>query len=197
MSVDPETIRVYDGAAETYRARFGKREASADLLAFAALLPAGGAVLDLGCGPGTSALHLQARGFAVDAMDASSEMVAIARSAGFPARQAAFEALDVVDAYDGVWANFSLLHAPRAALPDHFAAIRRALRPEGIFHVGMKIGTGHARDRLGRLYTYVGVEELSSLVARAGFEVLATETGEGEGLTGDVEPQLVLRARAV
>ncbi|MEO1275954.1 MAG: class I SAM-dependent methyltransferase, partial [Pseudomonadota bacterium] len=162
MSFDPETIRVYDGAAETYRARFGEREASANLLAFAALLPAGGAVLDLGCGPGTSALHLQAQDFVVEGMDASSEMVAIARSAGISARQGAFEALDAVEAYDGVWANFSLLHAPRADLPDHFAAIRRALRPEGIFHIGMKIGTGHARDRLGRLYTYVGVEELSS-----------------------------------
>jgi SAM-dependent methyltransferase len=43
-------------------------------------LPKGARALDLGCGPGTAALHLAGRGFAVTALDMSPDAVAFART---------------------------------------------------------------------------------------------------------------------
>ncbi|MDJ0821480.1 MAG: class I SAM-dependent methyltransferase [Paracoccaceae bacterium] len=196
MSVDPRTIAVYRSHAADYVSRFGDEDGpSESLQRFAACLPAGGQVLDLGCGPGTSAVHFLALGFDVDAIDATQEMVDIAVQRGVPARLGTFDDLDAVALYDGVWANFSLLHAPRADLPGHLAAIARALKPAGAFHIGMKLGDGAARDRLDRLYTYVTRDELAGLLAKAGFELLSEKTFEEAGLAGPVEPGIVMLAR--
>ena len=52
-----------------------------------------------------------------------------------------------------------------------------------------------ARDRIGRMYTYVTIPELSGLLIDAGFSILAVDEGEGVGLAGDVDPWVVIRAR--
>lgn len=195
-AADARTLAVYDAHAGSYADRLAMTpEDDAGFAAFAAALPPG-PVLDLGCGPGTWAAALMAKGRAVAAWDASPGMVAAARARGVPARLAGFDALDARAEYAGVWANFSLLHAPRAALPGHIAAIRRALVAGGLLHIGMKTGTGAARDALGRLYTYVTEAELDGWLAGSGFTILRRETGASPGLDGATAPWIVLLARA-
>jgi hypothetical protein len=137
-------------------------------------------------------------GLAVDPVDACPAMVAHARDVhGLPARLTRFEDVDADAAYDGVWANFSLLHAPRAAMPVHLAALRRALRTGGAFHIGMKLGGGEGRDALGRFYAYYDAAALRALLEAAGLRVDGERTGEAEGLTGDREPWITLSATAI
>lgn len=197
MSVDPKTLAVYNARADDYASKFDSgTKPGKHLLRFIAALPAGGSVLDLGCGPAGSAAHMMRAGLVVDAVDASPEMVRVAREVnGVNARVATFDALDGVAIYDGVWANFSLLHAPRAALPDHLAAIARSLRAGGQFHIGLKTGSGAARDPIERLYTYVEPDELAELLIRAGFTITATDTGCEIGLAGTNDPWIVHLAR--
>ncbi|MEM8789098.1 MAG: class I SAM-dependent methyltransferase [Pseudomonadota bacterium] len=194
MSADRETLRAYAAQAQRYSTLVSRDAPDRDLSAFMDALPKAAHVLDLGCGPGNSAAMMQARGFSVIATDASPEMVDLARAAGVTAEMASFDDLDAVDAYDGIWANFSLLHAPRADLPRHLAACARALRPGGTFHIGMKTGTGAERDRYGRHYTYVTRSELERLIADAGLATDAVREGRMEGLTGAIEPFVILRA---
>jgi predicted methyltransferase len=112
------------------------------------------------------------------------------------ARLATFDDVEAVAQYDGVWANFSLLHAPRADLPRHLAALHRALKPGGLLHLGMKTGTGEARDGLDRLYSYYSVAELHGKLANAGFTVTATSEGHERGLAGTDDPFVIIEAHA-
>ena len=195
---DPDTIRVYDDRAGEYAAMSaGWNARDPWLAAFIAACPPGGRVLDLGCGPGTSAALMARAGLRVEAVDASAEMVARAGAhPGVAARQAGFDDIAGVAVHDGVWAHFSLLHAPRADMPRHLAAIRRALKPGGVFFVALKLGEGEARDRLGRFYAYYSEAELDRLLAAAGFSLLDRRFGSGAGLDGTVSDWIAVAARA-
>jgi trans-aconitate methyltransferase len=193
---DNETLRVYGAKAEEYAALTDNdTQATRDLLAFIEMLPAGGEVLDLGCGPGASAAAMARAGLQVTAIDAVPEMVELAaRHEGVAAQLGTFDDIDGEEALDGVWANFSLLHAPRSDVPRHLNAIARALRPGGVFHIGVKTGIGEARDRIGRLYTYFTDEELTGLLADAGLRVISRRTGTSPGLSGEDAPWITMRA---
>lgn len=186
MSADRETLAVYDGASDRYAKRGGADWEYAALDAFLARLPAGARILDLGCGPGHLSAVMAERGMVPDPVDASAGMVALTReNFGLPARQATFDEIDGVGVYDAVWANFSLLHAPRAEMPGHLERLARALRPGGLIHLGMKVGEGEGRDGLNRFYTYWRVEELQAALEAAGFAVDAeVRHGRGKGLDG-------------
>ncbi|TYB80020.1 class I SAM-dependent DNA methyltransferase [Maritimibacter fusiformis] len=193
MTADHETLLVYETRAHDYAELVG-RAAAPGFADFVAALPQGGHVLDLGCGPGDSARRFLDAGFSVDAVDAVPAMVSRARELGVPARQATFDQIDTLDTYDGIWANFSLLHAPRATFPGHLARLHRALKPGGRLHIGMKLGTGEARDRLGRFYTYYSEDELMRHLTKAGFTPTTTHHGAGTGLDGTRSPWIWVQA---
>lgn len=193
---DRQTLDVYEAQAAEYE-RLARGEPYPILLAFMALLPEGALVLDLGCGPGIDAGHLAAEGFEVEAMDASESMVARASARpGVAARLGSFDDLAAEDLYHGVWAAFSLLHASRADLPRHLAAIARALKPGGILGLTLKEGTGEKRDGLGRHYTYYTEEELRLLLGDAGLTVRDVTRGEGRGLDGSLSAWISVTSHA-
>jgi len=196
MSTDPETLAVYGAQAQKYADMTADMKGDKHLAAFITAMPEGGSVLDLGCGPGRAAAQMAARGLIVDALDASPEMVAMAaRHPGVSARLGTFDDIGGTDRYDGIWANFSLLHAPRADLPRHLGALKEALRPGGLFHIGVKTGTGTQRDALGRFYTFYTEDELRTLLADAGLAAGASWTGRDVGLAGQADDWLVVHAR--
>ena len=190
---DKETLDAYATRVDDYIA-ITKAEPAVSLVAFADALPEGGRVLDLGCGPGHAAKYLASRGFAAHAWDASPEMVAAAKAPGVTTRIAVFEDLAETATYDGVFASFSLLHAPRADFPRHMAAIARAIKPGGVFHLGMKTGTGEERDSIGRFYSYFTRDELVAEMEANGLNPVWEQTGEEPGLSGTVAPFVLIRA---
>ena len=196
MSADRETLDVYNASVADYEKVGFSDTAAAVTRDFIARLPEGAHVLDVGCGPGSAAAEMMAAGHTVDAFDASGEMVRAAVAKGVPARVAVFD--DPVDkaAYDAVWCSFSLLHAPREAMPGYLAAYRAALRDGGLLLVGLKLGAGRTRDRMGRIYTYYGEEELVGLIEEAGFQVIDRTRGRDAGLSGEVSDWIVVTARA-
>ncbi len=186
---DTKTIEAYNLNAEDYHTRFPVEKPNKALIMFMEELPEGGRILDLGCGPGNWARFMKEAGFDVDATDASLEMVKIARDAfGINARKATFDEISGSAVYDGVWANFSLLHAERSAFPKHLTALNEALKPGGAFHIGMKLGADANRDRLDRFYTYYEENELLQHLKDAGFETLNVKTGKEVGLAGNEDP---------
>lgn len=195
MSVDDETRAVYDSRAADYARCFESDGPDEDLSAFMAALEPGARVLDLGCGPAAASVHMLKAGFDVIAWDASAEMVRIARDRGVDANEASFGDLVAQGEFGGIWANFSLLHAPRAEFDTHLAAISRALTPRGLFHIGAKTGEGEKRDTLGRFYTYYTRDDLVARLASAGFTPISERTGTDTGLAGTADPWITILAR--
>ena len=195
MTRDPETLRVYDEMADKYAAVTADIASDPLLASFIDALPRGAHVLDLGCGPGIIAGHMARAGLSVTATDASTEMVALAADTpGVTARLATFDEIAGEDIFDGIWANFSLLHAPRAAMPGHLSALRKALKPGGRFHIALKSGTGAHRDTLGRFYTYYTADELDTLLRTAGFTPFSSATGRDTGLSGEIADWIAITA---
>ncbi|MGA9251404.1 MAG: class I SAM-dependent methyltransferase [Roseobacter sp.] len=195
---DAETLNVYAAQAGEYARLTDDVNAGDPLLhAFIAAMPKGAHVLDLGCGPGASAAQMAKAGLTVDAYDPVPEMVELANQHdGVSAQKATFGDVSGTAVYDGVWANFSLLHAPRADMPGHLARIANALKKNGVFHIAVKTGTGSHRDAIGRLYTYYSGEKLTGLLTNARLTVTDRRVGSGKGLAGDVSAWIALTARA-
>ena len=193
---DKETLRVYDAKAADYAKLIDSdTKENPYLERFIARLPTGGRVLDLGCGPGLAATRMANAGLQVDAMDGSAEMVAMAaQHDGVTAWQATFDQITGTDIYDGIWANFCLLHASKEAMPHHLAAMVTALKPGGAFHIGMKLGSGSQRDAIGRLYSYYSEPELLTLLGAAGLTAGETDHGRTVGLAGTEADRIVVAA---
>jgi SAM-dependent methyltransferase len=180
--VDEETLQFYRRNAGAYAG--WAKPSSTRLKGFLALLPQGGAILELGCGAGHHSAVMLAAGFTVRATDGSPEMTEIAsRRLGQPVDALRFDELNVQEDYDGVWASACLLHVPRDELADILKRIRRALKQRGIFYASFKIGEGDdGRDRLGRYYNYPSPQWLKAVYAGAGpWQSISADTSEIEG----------------
>ncbi|MBX5157885.1 class I SAM-dependent methyltransferase [Rhizobium sp. NZLR8] len=178
------TSAFYEKNAETYadRARSLPRQ---QLDAFLAGIAPGGAILELGCGGGQDSAYMLSQGFEVTPTDGSAELARQAEvRIGRPVKVMLFQELDADSAFDGVWAHASLLHVPRAELPDVFARIRRALKIGGFLHASFKAGEAEGHDGFGRYYNYPSAEWLSELLKKAGWYNIAIEESDGRGYDG-------------
>ncbi|MEX0340445.1 MAG: class I SAM-dependent methyltransferase [Arenibacterium sp.] len=191
-----QTLKVYDEKAQTYTDMVAEFDDPA-FEAFVADIPKGGHILDLGCGPGHVAARFADQGFQVTALDGSAEMVRRAAAhPGVSARQATFDEISGEDIYDGLWASFSLLHAPKSRFPHHLKALRRAARPGARLHLAMKLGDGEGPDSLGRYYAYYTQETLYDLLKQSGFSPKSHFTGTAPGLSGSNDPWIAIAAYA-
>lgn len=196
--MDESTIKVYDERAEEYATMVTRETIDPSLQLFMDTVPAGSPVLDLGCGNGGSSAVLAEYGFGVTAVDASKEMVKICNTfEGVNAIQASFDeviggVLADSERFVGIWANFSLLHVSREACRAVIQGLLPLCANPAWLHLGMKIGQGERRDRLGRYYVYYSEEELIDIMVDAGFMLQHCLDGEGAGLAGDIEPWVTL-----
>lgn len=132
---------------------------------FVAHLKPGARILDAGCGSGRDAKAFSEMGYEVEAFDASTKLVEMARQhTGLPVKQMRFEDVTEVERYDGIWCCASLLHVPLAELPGVMTQLAKALKPGGVWYLSFKYGSGE-REKDGRRFTDMdeaGLEEVLS-----------------------------------
>jgi len=197
MSCDIKTLQVYETQSSKYLENVTKEHPSKTLKYFAANLPNKSNVLDYGCGPGLSAEYLANLGHTVTAFDASQNMLELVpKHARIKSYQATFDSFLEKEIFDGIWASFSLLHAKRRDFPHLLTSIRRALKPYGLFSIGLKLGAGEKRDKLGRRYTFVSRNELDQLLKSSGFNVFDHILGKDIGLDGEMSEWVFVYAKA-
>ncbi|WP_288986892.1 class I SAM-dependent methyltransferase [uncultured Pseudoalteromonas sp.] len=123
-----------------------------------------GHILDAGCGSARDAMYFKQQGFTVSAFDASEQLAAIASSyLQQPVDVKTFQHLDCVNKYDGIWCCASLLHVPKAELPQVFLKLQNALKPNGVLYVSFKYGT-QERVHNGREFTDLNEYGLTALI---------------------------------
>lgn len=191
---DKRTIDAYSTRVADYLSVPLPPEQIEARMAFAEAVVDGGYVLDLGSGPGSDSAFLQRQGLRVRAIDATPAFVEHARDNGVDAHLGTFDDVTEEAEYDGIYASFSLLHAPRADFARHLSAIHKALKPEGIFFLGLKLGTGEHRDDLDRYYTYFSQTEIEEALTQAGFTIDRITTGMGTGLAGSYDGFILVLA---
>ncbi len=194
MSTDP-TSSFYTDNAALYAARDRKLPRQR-LDAFLNALPAGAAILELGCGGGQDAAYMLSHGFDVTPTDGSAELAKEAENRiGRPVRIMRFETLDATEAFDGVWAEASLLHVPRSVLPDVFDRILRALKPTGVFHASFKAGEAEGHDKFGRYYNYPSAAWLEAMLSAGGWRNITMTEADGGGFDGEPTRWLHVKAQ--
>jgi 2-polyprenyl-3-methyl-5-hydroxy-6-metoxy-1,4-benzoquinol methylase len=135
------SVNYYNQNAEVYFAGTVQADVQDLRSKFLIQVPAGGDILDAGCGSGRDALAFQKAGYRVTAFDASPEMCRMARQyTELPVIQMTFQEVIWRSAFDGIWACASLLHVPRVELPEVLRRLVCALRRNGTLYASFKHG---------------------------------------------------------
>lgn len=162
-----------------------------DLLEFLLRVPENGRVLDLGCGAGRDLAWLGQHSLRLVGADFSAGMLAEARKiVSFPLTQMDMRALGFsARSFDGIWCNAALLHLPKAQMPHALQEIRRVLRKGGILSVAVQEGEqegleNNPYNQSGeRFFARYSLEEMTDLLCRAAFNVLAARWTESDSHT--------------
>jgi SAM-dependent methyltransferase len=164
--IEDTTTRYYTENAEAFFADTVTVPMDPLYARFLPHIPAGGHILDAGCGSGRDTQAFLARGYRVTAFDASPTLAALAEHhTGRTVQVLRFQDLAWRREFDGIWACASLLHVPAAELP---AALRRlvlALRPGGTLYASFKYGRGE-REHQGRRFTDLDQAGLQALLSQ-------------------------------
>ncbi|GAA3623880.1 class I SAM-dependent methyltransferase [Lentzea roselyniae] len=145
-----DTRTSYDTVAVSYAdqmrsaiAELPYMRAALALFADLVRIAGGGAVADVGCGPGHVTAHLHDLGVDAFGIDLSPVMIDVARRdhPGLRFEVGSMTDLALDDAsIAGLLAWWSLIHVPDDAVPAALAHFHRALRPGGLLALGFHVG---------------------------------------------------------
>ncbi|WP_168406614.1 class I SAM-dependent methyltransferase [Acinetobacter indicus] len=159
-----KTIDYYNKHAEEFTASTFEVDMESLYQPFLAELPEGARILDVGCGSGRDTLAFKNKGYQVDAIDYSEELVKKAtRLTGIPIKLKSFYEVDDYEAYDGIWACASLLHCERSRLAEVLEKMVQVLKPNGVIYMSFKYGDSD-RDQDGRQFTDLDENQAEALL---------------------------------
>jgi 2-polyprenyl-3-methyl-5-hydroxy-6-metoxy-1,4-benzoquinol methylase len=162
--VPTKTLNYYNQNAQSFSDSTLHVDMSALYAEFLPLIPKHGHILDAGCGSARDAMYFKQQGFTVSAFDASPELAKLASNYLQQAVEVkTFQQLNCTNKYDGIWCCASLLHVPKAELPQVFLKLQNALKPNGVLYVSFKYGT-QERVHNGREFTDLNESALTALI---------------------------------
>jgi SAM-dependent methyltransferase len=194
------TIAEYQLTAESYRVGTWDHDVSQNREALITAMPrVPGKILDLGCGPGRDLVAFQAMGHEVTGLDATPSFVEMAKqSAGCTVWEQSFLSLDLPSNYfDGIFANASLIHVPRADMLRVLKNLHNALCDRGILVMSMVRGNYEGFSERPTGYRYVSgweYETLAPKLVEAQFQIL-THYYRPTGVAIENQSWLVLVAK--
>jgi len=169
----------YERIAETYAAQRNQFKSMRYLERFVELVPAGGTILDIGCGAGKPVdAFLIEHGFAVHGLDLAARMIALARG-NVP--QASYEVRDMVDLepgeyeVEGIVSFYAIFHTPREQHQALLSTFASFMPKGGAILITMGAGEWEGTEDFHGTpmsWSHYGADRNTDLVERAGFRVL-------------------------
>jgi SAM-dependent methyltransferase len=131
-------------------------------------------ILDFGCGPGRDLAAFRALGHEAIGLDGSPRFAAMAREfSGCEVWEQDFLALDLPPShFDGIFANASLFHVPREALPRVLGELHAALKPQGVLFSSNPRGNNEEGWVGGRYGVFHDLASWRAFLTAAGFAEL-------------------------
>ena len=159
-----QTLNYYNEKSELFVNDTAELEFSDIQDSFLKYLEKGSLILDFGCGSGRDSRYFLNKGYQVEAIDGSHEMVKIAsKLTGLNVKQMMFNELDECEKYDGIFACASILHVPHKELSDIFRRLKKALKKNGYIYVSFKYGE-YEGYRNGRYFTDLNEDRFQNIL---------------------------------
>ena len=155
-------------------------------------------ILDLGCGPGRDLMTFRERGHVAIGLEGAPQLAAMARIHGAcEVWEQDFLALDLpARTFDGVFANASLFHVPRAELARVLGELHATLKPRGVLFSSNPRGNNEEGWRSGRYGVWHDLDAWRGYLEAAGFEMIE-HYYRPPGLPRDQQPWLASAWRAL
>lgn len=141
-------------------------------------------VLDIGCGPGNWTKYLMDKGFDVEGIDLSTEMIRIAKE---KVPQGKFKLMDMRkldypdETFDGIMSFYSLIHIPSEQIISVLRELFRVLKSSGVLMLVVQEGEA---DRVVKepmspedktFINFFTIERLTKFLEETGFKVFHQE----------------------
>jgi 2-polyprenyl-3-methyl-5-hydroxy-6-metoxy-1,4-benzoquinol methylase len=149
------TVQSYEGCARDYDALCGpvpSPDAEDGLRRLMTIVPLGGAVLEVGSGPGREADFIESLGAVVRRTDATKAFVEIQAERGKHVEILNVVTDDLGGPYDAVLALCVLIHVDRDQIDAVLRGVQHTLRPGGAFLVSMRTGEGETSGSYHTVY---------------------------------------------
>lgn len=187
QKVDTNKVAVstYNKIAQIYTNKYFNDLSDAPFIdKFISLLPQNSHILDIGSGPGTFTKYLYEKGFAIEGVDLSEEMIKIAKekvpNAKF--RLMDMRALNFPDtSFEGLLVAYSLIHIPTPDILNTLKGFMKILRPGGIVLFITQKGEPDQvveepfKPGEKMFFNFFTKNRLSDLLHTAGFEIIYQE----------------------
>lgn len=138
------TISTYNKIADIYTNKyFADYSDKKYLNKFLKLLPNNANLLDIGCGPGQFAQYIKSKGYNIEGIDLSDEILRIAKEK-IPDLE--FKKMDMRkmsyknNTFDGLLVAYSLIHIQSYELPNTLKEFNRILKPGGYTMIIVQTG---------------------------------------------------------
>ena len=167
------TIKYYDENASYYFDSTSQVDLDPLYKEFLKYVPAGGRIMDLGCGSGRDVKWFRDHGYDAYGLDASERLVKIAyEKLGIPVEAGFIENWIADEAFDGIWCCASLVHLDDNRIDQFLSNLRHNLKKGGALFISVKenIDSGVVED--GRYFRDFNEGTLNALISHyKGFRI--------------------------
>ena len=159
------TIEYYNKHADEYFSNTSNIDLLSLYEIFLKYIPAGGRIMDLGCGSGRDVKWFIEHGYDAYGLDASEKLVKVARDQlCIPIEIGNIEDWIADEPFDGIWCCASLIHLKEEKLRLFISNLKNNLKRGGVLFMSVKSGIETGTDETGRYFSDYSEKSIKRIV---------------------------------
>lgn len=175
-----DTFNTYNIIAKKYDEEYGNDLSDTPYIDIFLSKTCGKQILDIGCGTGTLSEYIANKGYIVDAIDFSEEMLKIARNKikNVNFIQMDMRSININKKYNGIMLAYSLFHISKKEVIKAIEAYYNLLKDNGTMLIILQEGEGekyveeNLEKGLKKFVNYYSFEEIEKVLNANHFEII-------------------------